>query len=165
MAAMEPSDYYENIGIRNLLLWIVLIGLVLLFSFSSVAQIVLGISVGDHPMPNWALIVGTLFTAFITVLMAQTRLSLEINRETIQLNFGVLGQHHLKWSEVKQVQVSKVPISGIGKRQRGPQEIIYNVGAKTALKLDLKDGRTIWASTRQASNLKDYLKGIKKLKA
>lgn len=165
MAATDPTDYYENIGIRNFLLWIVLIGLVLFFTFSSVAQIVLGIPVGDNPMPNWALIVGALFTAFLTVLMAQTRLSVEINRETIKINFGALGQHSLYWSEVKQVQVKKPPLSGIGKKQRGPQEIIYNVGAKEALKLELKDGRTIWASTRQVSNLKDYLKGIKKLKA
>lgn len=165
MAATDPTDYYENIGIRNFLLWIVLIGLVLFFTFSSVAQIVLGIPVGDNPMPNWALIVGALFTAFLTVLMAQTRLSVEINRETIKINFGALGQHSLNWSEVKQVQVKKPPLSGIGKKQRGPQEIIYNVGAKEALKLELKDGRTIWASTRQVSNLKDYLKGIKKLKA
>ncbi len=165
MTAKTEKDYFENMGIRNPLLWLVLIALLLFFTFASLAQIVLKMPIGDNPMPNWALVAGTIFIAFITVLMAQTRLSTSINSEGIEINFGALGQHQLSWKEIKKVSIKRPPLSGIGKRQRGPQQIIYNVGAKTSLCIELKEDLKIWVSTRNESNLKAYLKEIKKLKA
>lgn len=164
MAVKITDRYSENIGIRNWLLWIVLIVLLLFFAFASVAQVLMKMPVGDNPLPNWALITGTIFIAFITVLMAQTRLNLELSEEEVFINFGPLGRHQLQWNEVKKVQVARPPISGIGKRQNGPNEIIYNVGSRQSLCLSLKKGTKIWVSTRDAENLKTYLKAIKKLK-
>jgi len=116
-------------------------------------------------MPNWALITGTLFIALIVVLMAQTRLLVRMDSKEVQVSFGSLGQESFSWKEVKTLKFKRLPLTSIGKKQRGPKEIIFNPGAQWALFVELKSGRKLWIATRNKEGLQSFLKGIKKLKA
>ena len=164
----QPSnsmkDYTEIQMIRNWLLWIILFALLLFFTFASVSQLVFGIPMGENPMPSWALIAGTLFIAFITVVMAKTQLILSIDSKSLSIRFGALGQMERNWSEVSKVKIIKMPLAGVGKKNHPQYGELYNAGGKQGLLIEFKDQSKVLVSTRQAEKLKAYLKQIKKLK-
>lgn len=157
--------YYEVQSLRNWLLWIILIGLLLFFTFASLSQIVFGLAIGSNPMPNWALIVGVIFTAVLTVALARTQLILDLDSEQFHLTFGPLGALSLKWNEIKSLKIIKLPRLGYGKRQHQKYGTVYNAGAKEGLLLELKNGAKILISTRRKKELQEFLRLIKKLKA
>ncbi len=164
----QPSnsmkDYTEIQMIRNWLLWIILIALLLFFTFATVSQLIFGIPMGENPMPSWALIAGTLFIAFITVVMARTQLMINIDTKTLIIQFGALGRMERNWSEVSKVKIINMPIAGVGKRRHPKYGDLYNAGGKQGLLIEFKDQNKVLVSTRQAEKLKAYLKQIKKLK-
>lgn len=159
------KSYYEVQSLRNWLLWIILIGLLFFFTFASVAQVLLGINVGNNPLPGWALITGMIFSALFTVILARTQLILELDAEKFLMSFGALGRIEMKWPEIKKVQIIHLPRVGYGKRQHSKYGTVYNAGAKTGLFIELKNGEKILVSSRRKKELEEFLRAIKKLKA
>jgi hypothetical protein len=159
------KDFQEIQIIKHWLIWLVLIGILLLFTFMTVSQLILGISVGNNPIPNWALIIGVLFFAFLVVLVAQTQLKLKLNNKELQMQFGALGLYQKKWSEIKELKIISMPLGGIGRRKHHKYGMIFNAGSKYGLLVQTKDGASTLISTRQKNELEAYLKAIKKKKS
>ncbi len=165
--AIHPMNksYHEIQALKNWLLWIVLIGLLFFFTIASVSQILLGMPIGDNPLPSWALISGVLFSALFTVIMARTQLILDLDSTQFRMTFGPLGQLECNWKEIKKVSIINMPRSGYGKRQHSKYGTIYNAGGKHGMFLELKNGEKLLISTRKNSELSEFLRSIKKLKA
>lgn len=159
------KHYYEVQSLRNWLLWIILIGLLIFFTFATLSQVVFGLPIGHKPMPSWALITGVLFTGLLTVVLARTQLILELKSDQVIMRFGPLGQIESTWKAVKKAKLIPLPRIGYGKRQHPKFGTVYNAGAKFGLFLEFKNGDKVLISTRKKKQLEEFLRQIKKLKA
>lgn len=156
------KEYHEIQTLRNWFLWLILVGLLLFFVFASLSQIMLGITIGNNGLPNWALLTGVLFTALLVVILARTQLILDCNSQGFKMSFGPLGFEEKSWKEIKTAKVIPMPRVSYGRRHHSKYGTIYNAGAKHGLWLNFRDGGNILISTRQNEELSQFLKAIKK---
>lgn len=161
---MRKKDVYffERQHFRQWWLWVMLIGVNLLFAGGFIQQIIFDKPFGDNPMSNVGLIITMAIVLLTTIPFFSGSLQTFINKEGVYVKFTpfLFRFKFYDWNDINSISIERYnPISefggwGIRVGRKGAKA--YSMSGKEALKLNLKNKKTIVIGTRQP----DYLKKI-----
>lgn len=158
------SEYFtETQRFRQLWIWALLTGLLVLFIWAFVQQIILGIPWGNNPASDTGLILFCLIPLGIVVLFLIARLETRIDRMGISYRF--LPFHRkwrlIEWSTVGRAYIRKynsiAEFGGWGIRFGLKGGKAYNVSGNHGLQLELKNGKKLLIGTRKPEELSKHL--------
>lgn len=158
------KSFKESQSLRQPWLWI-LLGLALLGAvFSLVFQVFTGNSLGNNPLPSWALGLIVLLLALLLVSLARLELHTSIDAEAIAVNYGFLGSYRWRWEKIQSVSLCQYGFVGYGKRYSREYGTILNAQGRQGLQIILKNGRKFLVGTQKSSELKQFLIRLKKMR-
>ena len=160
---MASGYFTETQRFRQLWIWALLTGLLVLFIWAFVQQIILGIPWGNNPASDTGLILFCLIPLGIVVLFLIARLETRIDRMGISYRF--LPFHRkwrlIEWSTVGRAYIRKynsiAEFGGWGIRFGLKGGKAYNVSGNHGLQLELKNGKKLLIGTRKPEELSKHL--------
>ncbi|MCX6257078.1 MAG: hypothetical protein NTW49_04140 [Bacteroidia bacterium] len=166
----QDSYFYEEQQFRQKWLIILIAGLFLIFLYSIIQQVIIGIPFGNNPAPPLVLFLMGLIPLFmIFFIFFVLKLKTNITPEEIEIQFVPFQRNPKKynWQDIEEAYVREYkPIleyGGWGLRTGFfSKSIAYNVSGKTGLQLVLKNGRKVLIGTQKADELRYSLEKIRK---
>ncbi len=160
---MASGYFTETQRFRQLWIWALLTGLLVLFIWAFVQQIILGIPWGNNPASDTGLILFCLIPLGIVVLFLIARLETRIDRMGISYRF--LPFHRkwrlIEWSTVGRAYIRKynsiAEFGGWGIRFGLKGGKAYNVSGNHGLQLELKNGKKLLIGTCKPDELSKHL--------
>jgi hypothetical protein len=138
--------------------WIAAAGFALIPVWGIVQQIILNRPFGNNPTSDTGLIIVSLFMVLMIILLFSMRLDTRIDHGGIEIRFIPFTRRRVKWSEVKKAEVINYGfVGGWGIRVFTRYGIVYNVGGKMGLYVQLKNGKSFVAGTQKSDELKMFL--------
>lgn len=136
-------------------IWVILLCFDLFAVYLLYSHFIIDEPLGDHPLPNWGVI---LFVAIIFALFAlfvTMRLETTINHSGIYINFFPLISKHIKWEAIESAELVNYGfVGGWGIRLGTQYGTIYNVKGNLGLALKLKNGKKLCVGTQKAEEMK-----------
>lgn len=160
----QKIEFYERQLMRQWWIYVLLIGLCLLFIFGCVQQLIFGISFGDNPMGDVGLLVTSiLFILFSMLMLFGVKLHTYVNDEGIFIKY-IPFQFRYKsyeWNAIDTWYIRKYsPIreyGGWGVRVGMNATTAYTVSGNRGLQLVLKNGKKVLIGTRRSDELEKAL--------
>jgi len=147
------------------LIYIFLIGLLGLFVYAGVQQIVFGKSFGNKPAPGFILIIATLVILTMLLLFYFIKLETRVNKDGIFYKWIPFSRQYKKisWENIRGIEIINYGFVGYGWRLT-PGGTVHNIAGNKGLKLTLKTGRKIILGTQKVEELSDTLKLLGRVK-
>lgn len=152
-------------------LWLILLGINVLFLSGVYKQIVGGQQFGDRPMSNTGLLMATALTFLLSIFFVSIRLDTIVKADGIYVRFFPF---HLKYKEYKWVSLTKsfvrkyAPLSeygGWGLRMGwGGKGTAFNVSGNQGLQLEFTNKKRLLIGTNKSEELSSLLVEIGQLK-
>jgi len=151
-------------------IWFLLIVITLVTFWGIVQQIFFNIPFGNHPIPNWGLLVMTGVPILILVMLFSTRLFTKITNSGISYQFKPFHKNSkiIEWREVNSCYVRiYAPIKeyggwGVRTAFNGKNGKAFNVSGNIGIQLELKNGKKILIGTQKPKDVEKILEIIKK---
>ena len=183
----KNPEFYESQRFRQWWLVLLMGGVIVLFLFGFIRQIIFGLQWGNNPMSNIGLIIVAVGIILFTLWFFFLRLDVEVNKEGIYWRFFLLEfkGHFLSWDEIAESKVSKynpMAFGGWGLRVNGVSLIkikgvrienskdsinrmsdkttVYSVSGHYALHLTLINGKKVLIGTQHPEELAETLEQI-----
>ena len=163
--------FSEKQKFRQWWLWLILLGVNLLFLFGVFQQVIGGQKFGDKPMSDTVLMMATIFTIILTLLFTSFRLETIIKNDGIYVRFFPLHLKfkHYNWEKLTKSYVRKYSAiseyGGWGLRfgifGKGTA---YNVSGNEGLQLKFIDNKKLLIGTNKPDELTEALHRIGQLK-
>ena len=135
-------------------LWTLLIGLGVLPIYGIHKQMILGESFGNNPLPDWGLIIFSLFIFGLITLFIFLRLDTEIDENEIRINFYPFLRRNVSWKDVESAEVIKYScLGGWGIRFSTKYGIVYNAKGNKGLAIKLTNGKKIVIGIQKENEL------------
>ena len=148
---------------QNTHLIVIIIGSVtsILFGTLSFLQIVLKQSVGNHPAPNWLLLLFFLGSVALILIFSLQKLKLSITQEAIYLSFGIFTRPKIIYFyEIRKISFRKYDaikeFMGWGVRFNSIERC-YTVSGDNAIEITLLNNKKILVGTQKLSDFKMVL--------
>lgn len=144
-------------------LWILLLGLIGVFIFGIVQQVILGHPFGSKPGSDGSLIIGLLIILLVSLLMYSFRLETDIKSEGIYVRFAPFHRNpkFYPWNIIQQSYIRRYnPIleyGGWGLRGLGKNRAL-NVSGNKGIQLVMQDGLKLLIGTKHADEATEALK-------
>ena len=165
----QKVEFYERQLMRQWWVWVLFVGMDLLFIFGSVQQLILGVPFGDNPMSDIGLLVTTiLFLLFSIFMLFTLRLQTYINDEGVFVRYFPFQFRYTlyDWNTITASYVRKYkPISeygGWGIRIGMKATKAYTVSGNMGLQLILKNGKKFLIGTNKPVDLEEVLLKLEK---
>ena len=162
----QPIDFYECQSRKPLLVWVVLIGINLVFISGFVWQILLGNTFGNNPMPNVGLVILTVAIFIFSVIVLISTLKTFIDNDGIAIRFFpfILKPSFYSWSDIEDLQIVKnrntIEYRGWGVRKSYNKKEV-TVSGRYRLLLILKNKKKIFIGTQMPDEIETIIKKIK----
>jgi hypothetical protein len=163
--------FAESQRFKQWWLWIILIGINVLFIFGVFQQVIGGHQFGNKPMSNSGLIITTVLTLLFTLLFLNFRLETIIKRDGIYVRFFPFHFKfkHFSWDALTKVYVRRyaaiTEYGGWGLRfgllGKGTA---YNVSGNKGLQLEFNNNKKLLIGTNKPNELTEALNKIGQLK-
>ncbi|MBM3420522.1 MAG: hypothetical protein FJY11_05240 [Bacteroidetes bacterium] len=161
------SGYFSEIQrFRQTWLWFLILGLLGLFVWGFIQQIIMDIPWGNNPASDTGLMLFSLIPAGITLLFLVARLETRLDRNGISYRFFPFHRTRktIYWNELAGTTVKKYrPLAdygGWGIRTGRGGEKAFNVSGRYGVSLELKDGKRILIGTRRPEELSRALREL-----
>ncbi len=157
----SPLSFTEQLAIRKLWIWAIVLPILAVLSYSVYTQLVLGVPFGTKPVSSIGLVIGWL-VAFSTVLLIYLlKLKLNLDANTLQYNMLIFGiNKKVAWTQIKSLELTTInALTGYGYRL-GNEGVILNMGTPRGLKITDINGQTIVLSVKDISKLENFLSQI-----
>ena len=160
--ATDSTYFSEKQKFKQLWLWILLTGIVILFAYFNYQQLIVGEPVGTNPAPDAVLILTLVLMAGLMFLFLNLKLITEIRDDGIYYRFAPFHSkfRHIPWSDIESIEVTKYkPIGdylGWGIRS-SPSGRAYSVQGNQGLQLVLVDGKRVLIGTKRAEELRQVI--------
>lgn len=164
--------FVERQKFRQWWLWLVLLGVNVLFIYGAFQQIVLGQQFGGKPMSDSGLLISAGFTALVSLLIVSFRLETKINEDGVYIRFFPF---HLKfkfysWDFIRKSYLRQYSPLGeyggwglrIGLFGKGTA---YNVSGNWGLQLEFTNKKKLLIGTARPEELTSTLESIDRLNA
>lgn len=153
--------------------WVLLIGIDVLFIIGSILQLGFGKAFGNNPMSNIMLISLTILIILFSIFFLSSNLQTYINEEGIYIKYFPFHFKfkHFAWENIEKVRVRGynpiVEYGGWGIKtarfnllsfqfsKKG--KIAYSVSGRNGLEILMKDGRKIMIGTRSPNSMEETL--------
>ncbi len=159
--------FVETQKFRQLWIWILLLGLLGLFFWGLIQQLVFGIPWGTKPATDNGLLLSFLIPAGLVLLFWFASLSTGIDESGITYKFFPFHfkEHKIDWSSVEKAFVREYSplgeFGGWGIRFGFGHGRALNVSGNMGLQLHLKNGKKILIGTRKPDELATVLEHLK----
>lgn len=148
--------------------WISLLlyGLMGLFIYATVQQLLYNIPFGSKPAPNFVLILGDIFMLLIILFFRFLTLTTHADKEGIKVQFKPFhrNQQIFTWQDIEHAElITYKPLlhyGGWGIRY-GLYGKAYNVAGDQGVMLTLKKGKKVLIGTQKPAEFEAYLEDIK----
>jgi hypothetical protein len=135
-------------------LWTLLIGLGVLPIYGIHKQMILGEPFGNNPLPDWGLIIFSLFIFGLITLFIFLRLDTEIDENEIRINFYPFLRRNVSWKDVESAEVIKYNcLGGWGIRFSTKYGTVYNAKGNKGLEIKLTNGKKIVIGIQKENEL------------
>lgn len=152
-------------------IWLILIGMNLLFMIGIFKQVIGGETFGNKPMSNIGLIIGAVILMLITLLFLTFRLETEIKKEGIYVRFFPfhIKFRYFPFDSIKTCYIRQYkPISeygGWGIRYSLSQNgKALNVSGNMGLQIEFVNNKKLLIGTQKPNELKEFLHKFGQLK-
>lgn len=154
-------------------IWFLMMFLTVLILWVIVQQLIIGVPVGNHPAPDWALFIILGFLLLFLVFLKFGKLETKIDENGVSYRYVPFQKEFrfIAWSEIEKSYVRIYrPIKeygGWGMRTafNGGNGSAYNVAGNIGLQLELKNGKRFLLGTQKGKEIESVLKSIQSLKA
>ncbi len=164
--------FSETQYFRQWWVWVILIGVDVLFAYALVSQVFFETSFGDKPMTNGGIIITFIMVVLITLLFALMRLHIEIREDGIYYAFFpfYFSMHHKPWSDINKVYVRQynalTEFGGWGVRYSvAGRGRALNVRGNMGIQMELVNGRRFLLGIQKADEAQQALKNAGKYAA
>jgi hypothetical protein len=152
-------------------LWIILIGINVLFLFGVFKQVIVGQQFGNKPMSNSGLIITALLTMLFTLLFLNFQLETKIKKDGIYVRFFPFHFKfkHFSWGVLTKIYVRQyaalTEYGGWGLRfGLWGKGTAYNVSGNKGLQLEFHNNKKLLIGTNKPDELTEALNKIGQLK-
>ena len=119
---------------------------------------------GSKPLPDIGMILFLLFMLGFLAFFWMLKLTTEIDKEGIKMNYFPFTDKALKWEEVKSAEVLDYGfVGGWGVRIGTKYGTVYNTSGKMGVALILKNGKKICIGTQRVEEMKKIVEDTKEL--
>jgi len=127
-----------------------------------VQQIVLGKTVGDHPMSDSAVILSLIIPVIFILLFYMMQLKTVITRETLSFRFVPFVKRTIPWKDMETFKVINYGfVGGYGIRLTMKYGTVYNIKGNKGLFVKLKNGKTFIVGTQKPEALEKTIQQLK----
>jgi hypothetical protein len=160
---MVSGYFTERQRFRQIWVWALVLGLLGLFVWAFVQQIILGIPWGNNPASDTGLILSSLIPLGIAALFLVAKLDTRIDRRGVSYRFFPF---HLRWREIDWKLISRAyirhykPLSefgGYGLKYGIKAGMTYNVSGNQGLQIELKNGKKLLIGTRKPEEMAKHI--------
>jgi len=135
-------------------LWLILIGIGILPIIGIYKQLFLGEQFGEKPMPDFGLIIFSIFIFGLIALFYIARLKIEINQKEIKVNFFPFVKKRVNWHEIKSAKTLDYGfVGGWGIRLWTEYGTVYNTKGSKGLAIELNNGKKFLIGTQKEAEL------------
>ena len=162
---MTKQAFTESQKFKGALMYFVFVllgGVLALFFYADVQQLIFSKPFGDKPASNAALIIVTLFLAFLLFALIATTLETRVTNEGVSFRWKPF-QRKAKlfcWNDITKAEIIYYGFVGYGLRITS-HGLVYTAGGNTGLRLVLKSGRKIIIGTQKPEELEEFLGELK----
>lgn len=162
----KENLFYEKQYFKQFPLWLILIGLNLLFIYAFFQQVIGGKKFGQNSMSNIQLEIATGIILLLTILFKIVHLDTVIKKDAIYIRFFPIQLNYRKysWSSISKALVGKYkPILGYGGwgfRISITGKKALTVSGDDGIKLFFKDGSQLLIGTNKPKELEGVLKEV-----
>lgn len=128
--------------------------------YGAVKQLIMGIPVGDNPMPDTMMVFFIGVCIALIILFATLTLHTEINEQGITMRYVPFIKKQIPWSTVFSAEIVKYGFVGYGIRLGTSHGTVYNTNGDKGLAIKLKNGKRFLIGTQRAKELQIYLDTI-----
>lgn len=158
--------YREEQKVRQPWIWILVLGILGLFIWGIIQQVVFGVDFGNNPTSNLGLIAFSIIPIGLIYFLYTYKMTTEITSDYIYFKVKYFLKKKISWDEVKSVELIKYkPLSQFGGWgiRYGIKGTAYSVSGKECLLIHLIDNdRKIYLGTQEPDRLQLFLKNINK---
>jgi hypothetical protein len=164
---MNNILFKETQKFRQPWIWILLLGMVALFGWGLIQQLILGIPWGSKPASDIVLSLTFLIPAGLVFLFYAAHLDTEIDETGISYKFSPFHfkKYKIDWESVEKAFVRKYSplgeFGGWGIRYGFNKGKAYNVSGSMGLQLFLKNGKRILIGTQKQSDIESILQQLR----
>lgn len=155
------DEFKEDQKFTQWWLWLILIAIGLFPVYAIYKQLILGEKLGDNPIPDFGLILMSIFIYVILALFYLMRLKTEIDQHEIRINFFPFAKKETKWKDVKSAKIVNYGfVGGWGIRLGTKFGTVYNTKGHMGLAIELKNGRKFCIGTQKAAQLEKIVEKL-----
>jgi hypothetical protein len=148
-------EFKEEQSFTQWWLWLFLSGIGALPCYGIYKQLILGEKFGDKPMPDFGLILFSVFIYAILALFWRMRLKTEIDQKEIRWSFFPFTKKSVPWKDIKTAKtVNYGFVGGWGIRLGTKYGTVYNTKGNKGLAIELKNGRKFCIGTQKEDEMK-----------
>ncbi len=157
--------FYEKQRFNQFWLWFLFIGMIALFIYGSVSQILYNKPFGSHPVSDGRLLVITVLLLVCALLFRIFKLETQIKKDGIYMRFFPVHFRFIKfeWEEISEAYIRKynpvLEYGGWGFRlglfRKGKA---YNISGNRGLQLVMQNGKRILIGTLKPSELEKAIR-------
>lgn len=142
-------------------IYLLIVGILGIFIYADIQQIILGHTFGNRPAPDIFLIIATLLLLTMLVLFYQIKFETKINDEGVFFRWVPFKKTYsqFNWSSVGKAEIFKYGFVGFSWRLT-PYGTVYTTGGNTGLRLILKSGRKIILGTQKPKEVEIFLRQL-----
>jgi hypothetical protein len=151
-------EFVETQRFTQWWLWLFLLALGLFPIYLIYKQLIMGIPVGQKPMPDFGVIIFSLFIYAITFLFAAFKLSTEVTDKEIKIRFFPFVTKSFSWEDITSAKIVNYGfVGGWGIRLGSKYGTVYNMKGKMGMAFETKNGKKFCLGTQKESELKKIL--------
>ena len=155
------TEFKEEQKLTQWWLWVIMFGIGAIPIYGIYKQIIIGEKFGNNPMSDTWLIIFAIFIFSLIALLWFTKLTTEINKNSIKINFFPFIKKNIEWSEIKNAEVIDYGfVGGWGIRLWTKYGTIYNTKGKIGLAIKLNNGKKLLIGTQKKDELKKVINEI-----
>ena len=148
------AEFSEGQKFRQWWLWFILVGIGLVTLYELYLQLIQGKEFGNEPMPDYMLVIYTLFIFGLLFFFRFIELKTEIDRIGIRINFRPFMKREYRWDEISSARVVNYGFQGgWGIRLGTKYGTLYNISGNKGLAIELKSGKKFCIGTRKEVEL------------
>lgn len=158
-----PGFFRESQRFRQFWLWTLLIGVLMIFLWGIVQQIVLKQPYGDNPLPDWGLLAFTMVPLGLMYFFYRIQLITEVREDGITLRYWPFGKKFIRKEDIASAQVIQykplLEYGGWGVKL-GKHGLAWSVAGNHGLQLTLKDGSQFLVGTQSPEALQSAIETL-----
>jgi len=154
-------EFKEVQQFRQIWVWVLLGGILVLLSYGTFQQLILGKPWGSKPMPNLVLILVFLIVIGIAIFIAFIQLKTVIHRQGIKVNFSPLSKKEITWEEIAVVKYKPLrEYGGWGVRYSFKEGKAFTTSGNQGIKIATKSGDKILIGTQKPEEAQKIISSI-----